>query len=62
MKRLRAALLDLGLPGEAPDPSLSLVTKRATSGVSAYVCSYSDAEFQIMLRELRYPPFRQGLR
>ena len=32
--------------------------KRLSSRTSAWVCSYSDGEFQITLSELHYPPVR----
>lgn len=49
------ALLDLDPAVGGPDLSLSPVPKRPLRRASAHLCSYSDAEFQIMLRELHYP-------
>jgi hypothetical protein len=57
--RLRSALHDFGRSGAASEPTLSPVLKRTSSRMSACVCSSSDAEFQIMLSELHYPPVRE---
>jgi hypothetical protein len=53
--KLWARLLGTALEGDSAERS-------EQRGGSAFVCLRADAEFQIMLAELRYPSLRRGRR
>lgn len=55
IERLRAALLDLE-SNESPADRCVTLARESWSGRGApFICLYSDAEFQVLLRELHYP-------
>jgi|HubBroStandDraft_1064217.scaffolds.fasta_scaffold1084470_1 hypothetical protein len=62
IEKLRAALLDLESNDGCADSWVSFGAKSWPNQAPRFVRLYSDAEFQVLLRELRYPPIFHGSR
>jgi hypothetical protein len=62
IEKLRAALLDLESNDCCADSWVSFGAKSWPNQAPRFVRLYSDAEFQVLLRELHYPPIFHGRR